>query len=166
MLLVSFSQRCPRIFGLHHIFLLLGVINATVGCDAARKGTQKNRIEVSSASSGLPVAAAKVICAPTKRQGPSTLYELSVEECGRQSSTDENGNADFTVSVFTLRGGIPVWFGLDPIKLVDKVTNRNYLFRLDGRETEILSVHMAVGAITSGEHFVLTVRDIAQPISE
>lgn len=149
--------------------LALGTVGAMVcGCDYARFGTQRVEIEVTRPASGLPVPNAIVTCAPTKREGPLTLYELPVDEyldtfSDKSQVTDSSGRAVFAQDVFVLRGGILVWLRLDPLKLEDTITGETYYFGIEEDTRETLIVRMVPGTSVEGERFVLAVDAVEAP---
>lgn len=143
----------------------------TVGCDFGRQGSLRVGIGVTRLASGHPVANAGVTCAPTRRVGPSTLYDLSAEQyldgfSDISQVTDVSGRAVVPLHLFTLRGGLLVWLRLDPVELEDSVTGKTYFFRIEGEVRETLTVRMVAGESVKGEHFVLAINDIGPPIPE
>lgn len=140
----------------------------TLGCDSGARGSQRVEIRVTSLSSGHPVVNAPVTCAPTKRQGPSTLYDLSVEQyldgfSDKSQLTDSSGRAVFPLDIFTFRGGLRVWLRLDPLRLEDTVTGETYFFRIEQGARETLTVRMVRGESVKGQRFVVTVDAIGPP---
>ena len=144
---------------------------AIVGCDYVRRGSQRVEIVVTRLASGHPVANAVDTCAPTKRQGPSTLYDLSVErylDGFREESqvTDSAGRAVFPLHVSTMRGGLFVWLWLDAVELEDAITGETYFFRIEEGARETVPVRMIPGQSVKGERFVLSLDAIGPPKPE
>ncbi len=155
---------------LHCLTALVWLVGP-VGCDYARQGSQRVEIVVTRLASGLPVANAAVTCAPTKCQGPSNLYELSVERyldgfTDKIQVTDSSGKAVFPLDVCTIRGGLLVWLWLDPIRLEDTITGETYFFRIEEGARETLTVRMVPGESVKGERFVLVLDGIGPPKRE
>lgn len=139
-----------------------------VGCDSVRRGSQRVEIRVTSLSSGHPVVNAPVTCAPTKRQGPTTLYDLSVGRyldgfSDKSQMTDSSGRAVFPLDIFTFRGGLLVWLRLDRLRLADSVTGETYFFRIEQGARETLTVRMVRGESAKGQRYVVTVDAISPP---
>ena len=149
------------------ILSVIGLL-LSVGCDKVKFGTQRVEVTVTKVSSGLPLSDARVSCAPRKRMGASTLYDLSTEEYLDRFNeeslvTDSSGRAVFPLDVFVVRGGIFVWLGLDPVNLEDTVTGEVYLFRIKRDVQETLTVRMVPGQSAEGTTFTLAVDTIAPP---
>lgn len=142
-----------------------------VGCDAVRRGHQQIKIRVSHPQSDLAMQNVSVAFVSKEkfahRRSRCRAAEAPISQFSKASTvTDADGHAAFQVPISVMRGGLLVWLRLDPIRLEDRVSGREYLFRLGDEAGEVLSVRMDSGVRVEGDDFALTVVEIGPPLPD